>query len=255
MPTRVIYRIGFAIALLALTSACATRPTDPDELAIYQQTNDPLEPFNRTVWKANTAVDSVTLRPLAIGYRKVTPLQMRMGVRNAFDNLREPWSFVNNVLQGDIARAGRNVSRLILNTIFGIGGLFDVASNYGVKAADEDFGQTLATWGVPDGPFLMLPMLGPSNARDFTGFLAGTAGDPVGLYMRIENLDTLNIGLTAGALLVTREQVLDQFDALVRDSQDSYAAIRSAYRQNREFEIYNGDPPLNDEFDPFAEDF
>lgn len=255
MTTRMIYRFGIAVALLALISACATRPTDPEELATYQQTNDPFEPYNRTVWKANTSVDAVTLRPIALGYRKVTPLPVRMGVRNAFDNITEPWSFVNNVLQGDISRAGRNVSRLLLNTVFGIGGIFDVASNYGVRSAQEDFGQTLATWGVPDGPFIMLPMLGPSNARDFTGFLAGTAGDPVGILLRQQNLTEVNIGLTAGGLLVTRERVLDQFDVLVRESQDSYAAIRSAYRQNREFEIYNGNPPINDEFDPFAEDF
>jgi phospholipid-binding lipoprotein MlaA len=252
--TRLI-RIALLFVLVATVSACAKRPTDPDALAVFEQTNDPLEPLNRAVWKANLAVDKVTLRPLAIGYRAITPAPLRMGVRNAFDNITEPWSFINNILQGDVSRAGRNLGRLIINTTLGIGGLFDAATDLGVASADEDFGQTMATWGVPEGPFLMLPLLGPSNPRDFAGFLGQTAGDPVGLYMRIENLNTLNIGLTAGSFLVQREMALDQFDTLVSESQDSYAAIRSAYRQNREFDVYNGDPPISEEFDPFADDF
>lgn len=250
-----VIRIALLIVMTATATACAKRPTDPDALAVFEQTNDPLEPLNRAVWKANLTVDRYTLRPLAIGYRAVTPAPLRMGVRNAFDNITEPWSFINNVLQGDFSRAGRNIGRLVINSTLGIGGLFDAATDIGVSSADEDLGQTFAVWGIPEGPFLMLPLLGPSNPRDFTGFLGEAVGDPLDLYMRIENLTVLNIGLTAGDFLVQREAVLDQFDVLVEESQDSYAAIRSAYRQNREFEVYNGDPPVSEEFDPFADDF
>jgi len=253
---RPAFRLLALCVLVFTISACATRPTDPEELALYDQVNDPFEPFNRAVWKANIAVDKVTLRPLAIGYRAVTPAPFRVGIRNGYDNIREPWSLINNVLQGDLSRAGRNLSRFLINSTIGIVGLFDPASDFGIRSAEEDFGQTLATWGVGEGPFLMLPLLGPSNPRDFGGFIAGSFGDPVGLTFWLENLDTANLGLNIGNFLVQREQILDQYDALVAESQDSYAAIRSAYRQNREFDIFNGDPPIADEFDPFAdEDF
>ncbi|MEO0411854.1 MAG: VacJ family lipoprotein [Pseudomonadota bacterium] len=246
--------ISFFLAA-AVLSGCAKKPTDPAELAAFEQNKDPFEPWNRGVWRVNQAVDKVTLRPLAIGYRAVTPEPFRVGIRNAFDNLTEPWSFINNIFQGKFGRAGRNLGRLVINSTVGIGGLFDAASDFGVSSADEDLGQTFATWGIDEGPFIMLPLLGPSNARDFTGFIGQALGDPVGLYLRVEDLNTANIGMTAGNILVQREQVLDQFDALVTQSQDSYAAIRSGYRQNREFDIYDGDPPINDAFDPFADDF
>lgn len=255
MANKLAYTIVLMAVLGASLCACATRPTDPDDLALFEQVNDPLEPFNRTVWSANQVVDKYTLKPLATGYRAVTPEPFRMGMRNALDNLNEPWSFINNILQGEFGRAGRNFGRLVINTTAGIGGLFDAATDFGITSADEDFGQTLAAWGIPDGPFLMLPVIGPSNARDLTGFIAQVAGEPVGLYMRIENLNTVNLGLNVSNFIVRREMVLDQFDALIEQSQDSYAAVRSAYRQNREFDIYNGEPPVTDEFDPFADGF
>ena len=249
-------KIALAVVACAMSlSACAKKPTDPTELAAFEQVNDPFEPWNRGVWSVNQAVDKVTFKPLAQGYRAITPEPFRVGIRNAYDNISEPWSFINNILQGDFGRAGRNLGRLIINTTVGIGGLFDAATDFGIPSADEDLGQTFATWGIDEGPFLMLPLLGPSNPRDFAGFIGGGFGDPVGIALRRENLTNANIGITAGNLLVQREQVLEQFDALVEQSQDSYAALRSAYRQNREFEIYNGDPPIDDEFDPFADDF
>lgn len=242
-------------AVAAVVVGCAKKPTDPAELAAFEQKNDPFEPWNRGVWRVNQAVDKVTLRPLAQGYRAVTPEPFRVGIRNAYDNLTEPWSFINNIFQGKLSRAGRNLGRLVINTTVGVGGLYDAATDFGIASADEDLGQTFATWGIGEGPFLMLPLFGPSNARDFTGFVGQALGEPVGLYFRLEDLNTANIGVTAGNILVQREQVLDQFDSLVSQSQDSYAAIRSAYRQNREFDIYDGDPPVNDDFDPFADDF
>ncbi|MEM6683057.1 MAG: VacJ family lipoprotein [Pseudomonadota bacterium] len=245
------------LSVIALgIAACAKRPTDPYALAEFEKLNDPLEPLNRFTWRANIKVDNVTLRPISLGYRAITPEPFRVGIRNAFDNISEPWSFVNNLLQGEFGRAGRNLGRVVVNTTVGIGGLFDPATDFGIAAADEDFGETLAVWGVPSGPFLMLPLLGPSNVRDFNGFIVGAFADPVDLYLWLENVGTVNLALTGGQILVRREQFLDEFDVLVKESQDAYAAARSAARQNREFEIYNGNPPVNDENDPFAdEDF
>ncbi|MEM6832285.1 MAG: VacJ family lipoprotein [Sphingomonadales bacterium] len=245
----------YTILLSLLVGGCAKKPTDPAELAVFEQTNDPLEPWNRFVWKANLKVDKYTLKPLAKGYRAITPEPFRMGIRNAYDNITEPWSFINNILQGQFGRAGRNLGRLIINSTVGIAGLFDAATDLGVPSADEDLGQTFAKWGIGEGPFLMVPFLGPSNPRDLVGFAGQSYADPVGFALRREASTWTNIGVTAGGFLVQREQVLDQFDSLVEESQDSYAAIRSGYRQNRVFEIYNGDPPIDDEFDPFADDF
>ncbi|MEM9289616.1 MAG: VacJ family lipoprotein, partial [Pseudomonadota bacterium] len=176
----------YTILLSLLVGGCAKKPTDPAELAVFEQTNDPLEPWNRFVWKANLKVDKYTLKPLAKGYRAITPEPFRMGIRNAYDNITEPWSFINNILQGQFGRAGRNLGRLIINSTVGIAGLFDAATDLGVPSADEDLGQTFAKWGIGEGPFLMVPFLGPSNPRDLVGFAGQSYADPVGFALRRE---------------------------------------------------------------------
>jgi phospholipid-binding lipoprotein MlaA len=237
-----VRRTGVVAALvLALTlGACATLPTDPEELARFEETNDPLEPMNRAVFAFNEAADKVVLRPLAIGYRTVIPRGLRAVVRNFLTNLEAPVVFMNDVLQGEGQRAGDTAGRFMTNTILGLGGLIDIASDAGIPYHDEDFGQTLAVWGVPPGPYLVIPLYGPSGVRDGVGDVADALVDPVGIYIRNE------YGLTGSAVRYTIDTVdwraanLKFIDELRRSSLDFYVATRSAYRQQRANEIRNG---------------
>jgi phospholipid-binding lipoprotein MlaA len=231
----------FAALLLALTlGACTTRPTDAEELAYYKETNDPLEPMNRAVFQFNLGVDTVVLRPLAIGYRTVIPRGLRGAIRNFLDNLEAPVVFVNDLLQGEGLRAGDTAGRFMTNSFLGLGGFIDVASDAGIPYHDEDFGQTLAVWGVAPGPYLVLPFYGPSGVRDAVGVGVDIVIDPAGYYIRSE------YGLEGSLVRYTidsvdwREANLEIIDELRRSSIDFYAATRSAYRQQRNNEIRNG---------------
>ena len=235
-------RMGvFAALVLALTlGACASRPTDPDDLAHFKEINDPLEPMNRAVFQFNEAADKVVLRPLAIGYRAVIPRGLRAGIRNFLDNLEAPVVLVNDLLQGEGLRARDTLGRFMTNTFLGLGGLIDIASDAGIPYHDEDFGQTLAVWGVAPGPYLVLPLYGPSGVRDAAGVGVDVVIDPVGYYIRDE------YGLTGSAVRYTLDTVdwratnLEFIDEMRRSSIDFYAATRSAYRQQRNNEIRNG---------------
>jgi len=241
-------RMGvFAALLLALTlGACATRPTDPDELAHFKEINDPLEPMNRLAFRFNEAADTVVLRPLAIGYRAVIPRGVRHSIRNFLNNLRAPVVLLNDLLQGEGLRARDTTGRFMTNTILGLGGVFDVASDAGIPYHEEDFGQTLAVWGVAPGPYLVLPVFGPSGFRDAVGDGVDTVVDPAGIYIRNE------YGWVGSAVRYTVDSVdwraanLEIIDDLKRSSIDFYAATRSAYRQQRNNEIRNGRTDLND---------
>ena len=241
-------RMGvFAALLLALTlGACATRPTDPDELAHFKEINDPLEPMNRLAFRFNEAADTVVLRPLAIGYRAVIPRGVRHSIRNFLNNLRAPVVLLNDLLQGEGLRARDTTGRFMTNTILGLGGVFDVASDAGIPYHEEDFGQTLAVWGVAPGPYLVLPVFGPSGFRDAVGDGVDTVVDPAGIHIRDE------YGWEGSAVRYTVDSVdwraanLEIIDDLKRSSIDFYAATRSAYRQQRNNEIRNGRTDLND---------
>lgn len=230
-----------AAMVLALTAGgCATRPTDPAELAHYKQLNDPLEPMNRAIFQFNEAADKVALRPLAIGYRTVIPRGVRSAIRNFLDNLEAPVVLLNDVLQGEGLRARDTFGRFLTNTILGVGGLIDIAGDAGIPYHDEDFGQTLAVWGVGPGPYLVLPFYGPSGLRDGFGDVIDATVDPVGIYIRNE------YGWEGSAVRYTVDTVdwratnLELIDDLRRSSIDFYAATRSAYRQQRNNEIRNG---------------
>ncbi|MBO1074823.1 MlaA family lipoprotein [Roseomonas marmotae] len=229
------------LGLLAL-SACATRPpaSDPEALAEYEQTNDPLEPLNRGLYAVNTGIDTVVLRPAAKVYRAVLPQPVRTGVRNVLANLRSPVIAANDLLQGEPDRLLVTVGRFMINTTFGIGGIFDVAASAGMPGHREDFGQTLAAWGVGEGPFLFVPLLGPSNPRDLVGFGADVAADPIRWAgVDSDTLDSVRwtrLGLT---VLDTREGLLETIDNVNSTSLDPYATLRSAYRQNRNQQIRN----------------
>ena len=230
------------VAVLALgLGACATKPpeSDVEAYAEYKRINDPLEPLNRGVFKFNVAVDKAVLRPSTWVYRKTTPSPFRQVVANFFTTLEEPWTFVNDLLQGEPKRAGSALGRFLVNSTVGVGGLFDPATGAGLKRHEEDFGQTLAVWGVEAGPYVMLPFFGPSNLRDSVGLVAEVFGDPVGIGADKANVNNLQLSLTAGDVLDNRHSAWDIIEELYK-SDDPYVTARSAFRQNRRFEITNG---------------
>jgi len=210
----------------ALMAACATK----------DQNNDPYESFNRGVFDFNYAVDSYLIRPVALGYRYVTPQVVRERVSNVADNLSEPFSMLNAFLQGDFTQGMVSFWRFTINTTIGIGGINDVATTAGLKSRDEDFGQTLAVWGVDSGPYLILPIFGPSNGRDAFGKLAGWFMDPV-TYVVDDN--GTSFAIAGGKALVTREALLDPIDDIYASSLDPYASFRSIYQQRRLAQIDN----------------
>lgn len=217
------------VAALALTAGCSTK----------NNPNDPLESYNRGMFAVNEQFDTFLFRPLAKGYRYVTPQVVRTHVGNASDNLYEPVSMVNNFLQGDFSGGMRNFFRFMINTTVGIGGLNDVATTAGIHATREDFGQTLAVWGVGSGPYIVLPLLGPSNLRDTTGLVADIWLDPLNYAFEQSGTDWTLIGIYAGQALVQRERLLDPIDDIYSSSLDPYASFKSIYEQRRAAEIKN----------------
>ena len=231
---------GLTMAVLFSIAGCATAPTDPEELAEYREINDPLEPANRAVFEINLYLDRLILRPVAWTYREVVPDPTREVVTNFLNNLRSPYTFANDVLQGEVDRAGVTVARFLINTTIGIGGLADVAGNiFGLDYHAEDIGQTFAVWGADSGPYLMLPVVGPSNPRDTAGLAVEYFVEPVNWFLREKGASEWVLVRTGANAVDQRHQVLDTLDALERTSLDYYAQIRSISRQRRLDEIQN----------------
>ncbi|WP_296538947.1 VacJ family lipoprotein [Rhizorhabdus sp.] len=227
------------VALGMLISGCTTTRVGTDRLA----ERDPLEGFNRTIWAVNRGADKVVVKPVTQVYRAVAPKPARDGVRNFFANVSEPFSFINNILQGHGDRAIRNLGRFVVNTTIGIGGLFDQATRMKIKPAPEDFGQTLAAWGANGGPYLMLPLLGPSTLRDAVGRGTTLVADPYRVCVNRCNLPSgVPIALTAAEVISTRDGLIETgADSFLESSLDPYAAARSAYLQRRHADILNRD--------------
>ena len=223
-------RASSSVLALVLLAGCATVP-GTDRLA----ERDPLEGFNRAMWGVNRGVDKVVLKPVTKVYRAVTPKPARRGISNVFANLSEPWSFINNLLQGKPKRAVETLARFIINTTVGVGGLGDPATKMGLKAAPEDFGQTLAVWGVNGGPYLVLPLLGPATLRDGVGMGVAQLADPYRVCLRECGLPKgLPTGMNVGQIIDARSQLIDSgADGFLDASADSYATARSAYLQRR----------------------
>ena len=161
-----LLRLPAAVLLLAATvlAGCATPPTDPDELAAFKETNDPLEPMNRYFFEVNYGLDELLIKPVAAWYNLILPAPVERGVHNFLTNLNSPVIFANDAMQGNGPRAGITAKRFLINSTLGVAGIFDVAADWwGMKHHDEDFGQTLAVWGVGEGPYIVAPVLGPSN--------------------------------------------------------------------------------------------
>jgi phospholipid-binding lipoprotein MlaA len=239
LPARAFAAAALIAAALSL-GACAGTPASADaefEAGPY----DPLEGVNRPIFAFNKALDDYALKPAAKGYRTVLPEMVRDGVRNFLNNLRTPIILVNDALQGNGERAGKTFARFWMNTVLGLGGLIDVAGIHGIPFHDEDFGQTLAVWGVPEGPYLMLPVFGPSNPRDATGLGTEFVFDPVNRMLRGKDLDAAVYGRTVTNAVDARSRNIETFDKLESTSLDYYATIRSLYRQRRGSLIRNED--------------
>ena len=229
-------------ALAVMLCSCAAKETRVDY--------DPLEPFNRGIHEFNDLTDRVLLKPVAKGYKAITPGFVRRGVSNFFDNLGTPRSSLNNFLQGKPARGVDDIARFLLNSTLGLGGLIDLASHGGLEKYDEDFGQTLAVWGVGDGPYIVLPFLGPSTLRDTFVRPADIFMDPLVYYDESPVRDKLIVL----RIIDLRTRLLSA-DRLLEDSKDKYITIRESYLQNRNYVIYDGDPPEDDDFYDDFEDF
>jgi len=232
------------VLLLSLTSGCTTLKSTDD--VSKQISADPLEGFNRTMYGFNKTADKVILKPVSQAYNYVLPKPAKKSVGNFFDNLAEPLNIVNNSLQGKGNRALNSTYRFVINSTVGVLGLFDVASYYKIKPAKEDFGQTLAAWGVKPGPYVMLPLLGPTNFRDGIARVGETA-----VYYPnkiITDSDGAALALTALDVINTRASLLS-LDSVLESQPDQYNFIKSTYEANRINSIYDGKPPQKSEDD------
>lgn len=225
--------LAAALALPVLLAGCAHAPPDDP--------SDPFEGINRGIFAFNRTADRYVLRPVAKGYDKVTPGPVQTGIRNFFSNLGQPVVVINDLLQGKIRQGGADFSRFVINSTFGLLGFFDVATPTGLPEHDEDFGQTLGHWGLGEGMYLMLPLLGPSDGRDLFGRVGDTYTSPL-TYVEPEER-----AWTARAVdtVDQRAQLLGA-DSLLDQQLDPYVFVRSIYLQRRQDKVYDGNPPKED---------
>ncbi len=240
IPGRMARMIALASCIGVLATGCATPPPANDTAAVaaFNQANDPYEPFNRAMLGFNLALDKAILKPVAYVYKEGVPDPLQTNVTNFLANLRGPIIFANDVLQGEFQRAGKTLLRFAMNSTIGILGINDFATEAGIERHTEDFGQTLASWDFDEGPYLVLPMFGPSNTRDGVGMLADSLMNPLNWM----TLNDFRLGEMIGRAVDRRAQNYDQINDLEKNSLDFYATIRSLYRQRRMDEIRNGAP-------------
>ena len=240
-----------ALATLATAAvglgACATPPDDPADRAAFERTNDPLEPTNRVIFDVNMAVDKWALEPAAEAYRDSVPDLLQIWIRNFLGWLREPTTLANNLLQGEVSRAGRTTARFMINALLGPAGLRDMAKQQGYPHELGDFGQTLHVWGFAEGPYLVLPLLGPSNVRDAIGFGVDSFIDPFRYMSAVNKSGEATWVRFAVEGLDERAQNIESLDELKRGSVDFYAQLRSIVRQHRAAQLH--EPPPEATFD------
>ncbi len=231
------------VACLIVMSGCASQQT-----VEQGDVMDPFEPVNRSIFRFNELADKYAIRPVAKGYQFVFPAVIRTGVTNFFDNLSYPVDIINAALQGKFKQAGLDTARLAMNTTIGLLGFLDPATDAGLVKHDEDFGQTLGVWGVPQGPYIMVPIFGPKTIRSGAGDLAGLYVNPQFQMFSSSVQTKLNI-----VWLINRRSNLIGIDKEIERAFDRYAFVRDAYIQNREYRLYDGNPP-EDEFESDFED-
>ncbi len=218
-----------ALGLLG-ASGCASTATDP---------RDPFEGFNRAMYAVNETVDDALFKPVARVYKSVAPAPLRGMVRNFFANLEDPFIGVNSLLQGKPLDALTDWARFVFNTVFGLLGINDVASEMGLEKHNEDFGQTFGRWGAGDGPYLVLPFFGPSTLRDAGGLVLDVAADPVSRHRPVDERNAA----TAVRVVSRRADLLDATRLLEEAALDRYVFLREAYLQRRRSLVYDGSPP------------
>lgn len=241
--TKKSFLIFLALSLIGITS-CASK-TSESVLAGDAEIQDPFENTNRAVFSFNTAVDKALIHPVAKGYNTVVPKPARTGVENVLRNLKSPVIFANQALQGDVTGAGTVLVRAVVNTLVGVGGLFDVAASEGIPYEAEDFGQTLAKWGVGHGPYLVVPIIGPSSLRDYVGYAVDSFADPLRWYLFNVDKEDIYYGKLGVEYLSLRASLVATLEELEKSSIDYYAATRSAYYQHREALINDQDSSLS----------
>lgn len=226
----------FCTSVLLLTG-CAHKNATHVDMPAYTPINpdrDPLRPLNKAIFAFNDQFDTLLARPTAGLYRSILPYQIRNRFRDAFQNLREPNNFANALLKGEFQAAGRAFSRFVLNSTLGIGGLYDVCSYWNIPYKRHDFGQTLASWGVQNGPYLMLPFRGPSNFRDGVGRAVDFVMDPLNLILILSDNSWWTLARDIPEGIDDRSRYIEELDEFKRGSLDYYTSVRSAYFQNRE---------------------
>jgi len=231
-----------AMAACFIIAACSSAQTQNARFDPEINIHDPMEEYNRVIFSMNDSLDEAIVAPVARGYRTAVPKPARQGLRNFLRNLRMPVNAANQLLQGDIEGFAGDISRVAMNTTIGIGGLFDVAQETGLEYEHEDFGQTMAVWGLDHGAYFVLPVMGPSSVRDATGLLVDSYADPVRLYLFNTDNEGWHYARIAASGLDKREALLDALDDLRRNSFDYYAALRSAYYQKRHAMVNDENP-------------
>ena len=241
-----IKRLSYVIIILlfsnnlygAASDEVKTDSSDFETSKFEDEIYDPIEPFNRVIFSFNNAADKIILEPVSKGYKKL-PSPIQSGISNFLSNLRMPLVFVNQLLQGQGKNASESAGRFLVNSTIGVFGLVDVADKIGLEEKQEDFGQTLATWGVGDGFYIVLPLFGPSNVRDTAGMVLTATTDPINAYAVSEGEAWVVPLRRAVNAVDNRSKIIDEVNALRNNSIDYYAAVRSSYYQNRKAAISN----------------
>ena len=232
------------MVLLAILAAGCTTSKDPEAIA----QNDPYEPTNRAIFDFNMKVDNAVAKPVAKFYNHAVPEFARDGVHNFLTNLNKPVTLGNDMLQANGPRVGETLSRFAVNTTLGVGGFVDVATMIGIPEHEEDFGQTLGTYGVGEGPYVVVPFMGPDPPRDMAGDVVDIFMDPL-TYVKFHGSDTWFAVRSGVSILDLRARNVDNLETIERTSIDFYATTRSLYRQYRNSEIRNGAPENGDDLD------
>lgn len=218
-----------AVSATALLAGCAAAPSR----------EDPFEPMNRASYRVHEVVDGQIVKPMVQAYVDYTPRLVQQGIHNFFGNIDDFFSFINGMLQNKPDKAGHDLGRVMMNTGFGLLGLIDIASEAGIPKGNEDFGQTFGVWGIPQGPYLFIPVFGPTTVRDGTGWIIRAYATPIGY---IPDVSTRNI-LWGIGFIDARASALEAESLVNQAALDPYTFIRRAYLQRRRYLVYDGQPP------------
>jgi phospholipid-binding lipoprotein MlaA len=234
-----VSRVAGVLVAMVFVAGCSSVPKE------YRDPRDPWQAYNRAMFKFNTDFDNAFVKPAAQAYQWITPEPVDRSITNFFDNVADATSAVNNALQFKLWRAGTDVGRVVINSTVGIVGLFDVASNLGLPSYKEDFGQTLGYWGIGDGPYFVMPIIGPSTVRDTFGFAGDVVIDP---FFSIQK-DKVYWGFVVLRVIDRRADLLAAGEILDEAAIDPYAFVRDAYLQKRRSQVFDGNPPAEEDED------